>query len=57
MVWLLLKLQKNSLVLDYGFSNATFEPLNHPFTLQLIWTFHPSKSIYVAMSFCDWFYN
>jgi hypothetical protein len=33
MVWQLLKLQKTLPMLNYGFSNATFEPPIHAFTL------------------------
>jgi hypothetical protein len=35
MVWKLLKLRKQSLVLEYGFSNTTFEPPNHAFAHKL----------------------
>jgi hypothetical protein len=34
---IIVKLPKKSLMLDNGFSNATFEPPNHAFTLKWYW--------------------
>jgi hypothetical protein len=35
MIWIVKIVKKNSLLLDFGFSNATFVPPDHAFTLQL----------------------
>jgi hypothetical protein len=41
---IIVKTAKKSLVLDYGFSNATFETSNHAFALIRVYTISYSKT-------------